>query len=231
MTIKLTPNQIQRYGSRLCGEQLLPLLPIRWQQQRAMRLLSADGTEGAVKALAEAVVKGRALDAKGLSYLIRALGGLQRNDQRTVICEVINAYCSVSKTMELVALLRQDDDLPDRPQGSRVAIAFACCSTERIAAGEPEVVVELLPTWDEHSAHGIAVKAFHALSLPASIDALCRHWMEYGETEDALACFLLESGHAPADPSERALFWLMIGELERYEELDSDGTLLGACCT
>ncbi|QPN58079.1 WD40 repeat domain-containing protein [Synechococcus sp. CBW1107] len=70
-----------------------------------------------------------------------------------------------------------------------------------------------------------------SLRLSLTIDALCTQWMETGEAGDGLAGLLLKSGHAPADLAERAMFLLLIGELERYEELDLDGTLLAKALT
>ena len=70
--------------------------------------------------------------------------------------------------------------------------------------------------------------AYQDLFDPGDIDALCRLWMEMecGEAQDALSRLLLNAGCAPSDPAERALFWMLTGQLERYQELDLDGTLL-----
>ena len=37
---------------------------------------------------------------------------------------------------------------------------------------------------------------------------------------------LLSTGHSPSKPAERTLFWLLTGQIQRYEELDLDGSLL-----
>ncbi|QPN57002.1 WD40 repeat domain-containing protein [Synechococcus sp. CBW1107] len=69
-------------------------------------------------------------------------------------------------------------------------------------------------------------KLAHQLDSPASIDLLCRHWIECGDAEDELARLLVNAGHAPSDAASRALFWMLSGQLQRYEQLDLDSTLL-----
>jgi WD40 repeat protein len=50
--------------------------------------------------------------------------------------------------------------------------------------------------------------------------------METGAAGDELATLLLSANHSPSEPAERALFWLLSEQMQRYEELDLDGTLL-----
>ena len=64
------------------------------------------------------------------------------------------------------------------------------------------------------------------LQSVTSIDALFRFWIESEEPEESLTNLLLSAGYAPTKPPERALFWLLSGQIQRYEELDLDGTLL-----
>lgn len=64
------------------------------------------------------------------------------------------------------------------------------------------------------------------LRSPSSINALCRHWMEVGDGGVELITILLDAGHAPSEPADRALFWMLSGPYLRYAELDLDGSLL-----
>lgn len=50
--------------------------------------------------------------------------------------------------------------------------------------------------------------------------------MEPGDAADALVSLLLQAAYAPSDPAERALFWMLSGQFDRYQDLDLDGTLL-----
>jgi WD40 repeat protein len=79
----------------------------------------------------------------------------------------------------------------------------------------------------------MTAQPLNAQQSPSAIDALCRHWMAMallgtgpGDAADALGSLLLQAAHAPSDPAERALFWMLSGQSERYQELDHDGTLL-----
>jgi WD40 repeat protein len=60
----------------------------------------------------------------------------------------------------------------------------------------------------------------------AIVDELCRHWIESGELDLPLMHLLLDAEYAPSEPAERAIFWLLSGKIQRYEELDLDGSLL-----
>jgi hypothetical protein len=60
----------------------------------------------------------------------------------------------------------------------------------------------------------------------AIVDKLCRHWIESGELDLPLMHLLLDAEHAPSEPAQRAIFWLLSGKIQRYEELDLDGSLL-----
>ena len=71
-----------------------------------------------------------------------------------------------------------------------------------------------------------AIRKLTAAGTPEAIDPLCRFWMENGEIEDDLVSLLLDAGYAPSDPAERALFLILSGQLQLYEELDLDLALL-----
>ena len=60
----------------------------------------------------------------------------------------------------------------------------------------------------------------------AIVDKLCRHWIESGELDLPLMHLLLDAEYAPSEPAQRAIFWLLSGKIQRYEELDLDGSLL-----
>jgi WD40 repeat protein len=60
----------------------------------------------------------------------------------------------------------------------------------------------------------------------AIVDELCRHWIESGELDLPLMHLLLDAEYAPSEPAQRAIFWLLSGKIQRYEELDLNGSLL-----
>jgi WD40 repeat protein len=126
----------------------------------------------------------------------------------------------------LIGILRSAGILPDAPPTLRVAVALACGWSARLAGDGPDILPPLLEAWSLEATKAPATVALLHLRTPATIDALCRRWIAKGEAGDSLAALLLEAGHAPSDPAERALFWLLSGQLEAYDQLDGDGALL-----
>jgi WD40 repeat protein len=311
MSSSLTPDQIEKYGSRLLGQKLWPVLPHHWQQNRAVRKLAQDGSSAATRAMALAVVCQSLDDEVMRQNLITALKFMREAQQLQEIAEIAWHSSSEKLSEHLFSLIKEADYLPPKPAVIRVAVALACGWPERLANDGPEVVHELLAAWQgvsnresaeaallslkETSArdalckewfnsqskysgllklikqlyhlprenpqlrvavalacgwperlandgpevgqalHDVwenslfpdaAMAAIRALRAPGAIDALCRRWMETGDAGDSLASLLDGAGHAPSSLSDRALFWLLIGQIQRYEELDLDGTLL-----
>jgi WD40 repeat protein len=154
----------------------------------------------------------------------QALVALRTTSSRDTLCEEwINSY---RETPQLLELIKQINHLPQQATKLRVAVALACGWPERLADDGPEVVPAVLEACAISSSREAAISAILALRTPAAIDTLCRYWMETGTAGDNLATLLVSAGHSPSEPDERALFWLLIGQIQRYEELDLDGTLL-----
>ena len=97
---------------------------------------------------------------------------------------------------------------------------------EGLAEDGPDILPPLLAIWSWETAKPLARQALLKLRSAATIHALCQLWIETGETGDELAELLLEAQHTPSERAEKALFWLLIGQPERYEQLDPDGSLL-----
>ncbi|MFM9047366.1 MAG: WD40 repeat domain-containing protein [Cyanobium sp.] len=108
----------------------------------------------------------------------------------------------------------------------RVLFAVLANHPELLAEDGPSILTPLLEIWGLEQTHEQAKQVLLGLRAPAAIDALCRHWIATGDAGDPLAALLLEAGHAPSEPTERVAFWLLIGQLERYAELDPEGCLL-----
>ena len=227
MASPLTPDQIEKYGSRLFGLGLWPGLTRRWQQNRAIQKLAQDGSSAAARALVLTVFCPR-LDGVIWQNLITALKSILKDQQLEEIAgNAINSDWPDYVRERLLSLVKQADYLPFEPPDLRVSIALACEWPERLADDGPEVVPPLLKAYEIFSdRREVALSTIRALRAQGTIDTLCRHWMESGAAGDDLATLLLSAGHSPSKPAERALFWLLIGQTQRYEELDHDGTLL-----
>ncbi|MCT0213476.1 WD40 repeat domain-containing protein, partial [Synechococcus sp. CS-1326] len=227
MTSALSSLQIQKYGSRLLGFRLWPGLSRRWQQQRAIRKLAADGSTAAVKALAFAAVQESLCDGIAYQALIDSLGAFREVMQLRMIAETAVKYQQKSGSKQLFSILMAADLYSRLPVELRIAVAMACNTPERLVDDGPEVVPALLDAWSDHSSCEMACRTLQfLLQRPSWIDSFCNHWMMFGADGDELINLLLSASHAPSDPSDRALFWILSGQLQRYEELDLDGTLL-----
>jgi WD40 repeat protein len=115
----------------------------------------------------------------------------------------------------------------------------AALRTEAIVLFEPlvsrlqnvESINALCRDWMEHGeaaalhAEAIVPLAIRLQSVE-TLDELCRYWIESRELDVPLMHLLLDAGHAPSDPAQRAIFWLLGGKIQRYDELDLDGSLL-----
>jgi WD40 repeat protein len=143
-----------------------------------------------------------------------------------VVAEVATAGWPERVSPPLIGILRSARFLPCAPPKLRVAVALACGWSAGLAEDGPTILPPLLEAWSLEATQAPARTALLALRTPATIDALCRRWITEGEAGDSLAALLLEAGHAPSDPAERALFWMLSGQLEAYDQLDGDGALL-----
>jgi len=232
MTSPLTPDQIHKYSSRLLGLRLWPGLPRRWQQNRAIQKLAQDGSSAAARELALSVAHLVPSDPVVQQNLITALKSMREDYQLKEIAEIAidndrHDDARREHTERLLPLIKQANYLPFEPPNLRVFVALACEWPERLADDGPEVVQPLLKAYEIFSdRREVALSAIRALRAQGTIDTLCRHWMESGSAGDDLASMLISAGHSPSEPVERALFWLLIGQIQRYEELDHDGTLL-----
>jgi len=153
-----------------------------------------------------------------------ALLALRATSSLDAVCE--EWFNKQIENHNLLDLIKQIAYLPDEAPRLRVAIALACEWPERLAHDGPELGQALHEALKNSLFPEAAVAAIGALQSPAAIDTLCRCWMETGTAGDELATLLLSASHSPAEPAERALFWLLSEQMQRYEELDLDGTLL-----
>jgi WD40 repeat protein len=176
--------------------------------------------------MAMAVVERQLVDEVLRKNLITILRSMREPHQLKDIAEFAIQFSSEKRSAQLFSLIKQADYLPLEPPDLRVAVALACGWPERLADDGPEVVPAVLEACAISSSREAAISAILALRTPAAIDTLCRYWMETGTAGDNLATLLVSAGHSPSEHAERALFWLLIGQIQRYEDLDLDGTLL-----
>ena len=70
----------------------------------------------------------------------------------------------------------------------------------------------------------VAASCVSALENRVVIDELCRRWVENPNPE--LESIIRKGNYAPDEVSTRALFYFLLGEWQKYEDLDFDHSLL-----
>jgi WD40 repeat protein len=124
--------------------------------------------------------------------------------------------------------LLQGNCVAREPAEVRVFSALHSGRSDLASAGGPEIVEPLLRACadaDEHLA-ARAKPALGQLQSAEARDALCRVALESDHPlarQVALAC-----GYAPKDARQRALFFFLTEQWDKYETLDFDHSLLGA---
>jgi WD40 repeat protein len=225
MTAHLTSTQIKKYAARLKGEQARPIVPIYWQQKRAIQKLAKDGSAESIQAMSLAVADRFPLPLGLRRYLITSLSSFRNTQQLQLISETATSVWPKLISYELFGILKDNGFIPSKPPRVRVAVALICGWPELLADDGSDVVPTLLEALSTESCMTMAEAAVASLRIGAAVDTICRHWMENGESNDSLYYVLKNAGHAPMEPVDRALFWMLCDQ-HRYEELDLDGSLL-----
>lgn len=134
-----------------------------------------------------------------------------------------------SRHRALGALVAQSGWVAAKPTDVRVATALLSGRPEALSDDGPEIVPLLLSA--AHGRRGTsevqhARRALELLTNPVTQEALCRDVID---NDDPVAAEAARSGgFAPADPTDRALFFFLTRQWDRYEDLDFDQGLLQA---
>lgn len=162
-----------------------------------------------------------------------------RQAVRTVLAQLdqrrIDGVCEQwvrSRHRALGALVSQSGWVASKPLDVRVATALHVGRPEALADDGPEVVPLLLAAAHGKRGHPDVQHARRALELltnPAAQEALCRDVIDNDDPVSAEAA--RSGGFAPADAADRALFFFLTRQWDRYEELDFDQSLLHAAYT
>jgi hypothetical protein len=214
--VTMNANALRRYQRELYSR--APLVG-RWLRQRATEALAKDGSVGAVRALAEAVT--RSEDARVRGIALDALR--QLTDWRG-----ISAACGVwadTRHPTLAALLAEREWVASTPPEVRVLTALRMGQLDVVTGGGAKVV-ELLVQACEDADPTIAERARQALEKleEEAQQALCRLVIE--RDLPLAQQVAIAAGYTPQDEQQRALFFFMTEQWERYDGLDFDQQLL-----
>jgi hypothetical protein len=216
--VTMNANALRRYQRELYSR--APLVG-RWLRQWAAEALAKDGSVGAVRALAEAVTRSDDARVRGI-----ALDTLRRlTDWRGV-----SAACGVwadTRHPTLTALLIEREWVASTTPEVRTLTALKLGRMDVVTGGGAKVVQPLVQACEDADPT-IAERARQALGEleEETQQALCRLVVErdYPLAQEVA----IAAGYTPQDEQQRALFFFMTEQWERYDGLDFDRQLLRA---
>ncbi len=188
-------------------------------RQRAAVFLSKDKSPQAVKILAEAVV--RSSDRKVITIALEALRNLRDRDS-------INAFCQVwaeSRHKDLTTILKNRRYVSTEPK-CLVLSALKVVTLDLVKKGDIKVLDPLLAAISDKDTQIASAASVCLVELQDRkvIDALCKRWIENPSSQ--LQNVIQKGNYEPEDASSRALFYFLLGEWQKYEDLDFDQSLL-----
>ncbi len=194
---------------------------IGWLLRRwaAWQLAKDDGAGEAVAILAEVVTRGQ--DRAVREMAITVLNRLKTQD-------AINGFCRVwveTRYKDLAAILRSRRYVATETR-LRVLSALKVGALDVVKRGGVEVLDFLLAALNDRDTQvaTVAASCVSALENRVVIDELCRRWVENPNPE--LESIIRKGNYAPDEVSSRALFYFLLGEWQKYEDLDFDHSLL-----
>ena len=215
----MNPSRLRKLQRRLYNR--TPILG-GWLRRRAARALVQDGSPEATQVLAEAVTRHE--DARVREIAMTAL-------RQLTTVKLIDAACKAwaeTRHVELVALLKEKGWVATSPPAVRVLTALKQNREEIITKGAPSLVEPLVDACQD-SDLVIAERARNALGRLETVKAqeeLCRLVIE--REEPIAQSIALESGYLPKESQQKALFFFVTEQWDRYESLDYDRQLLRA---
>lgn len=188
-------------------------------RQRAAVALSKDKSPHAVKILAEAVVRGG--DRKVITIALEALRNLRDRDS-------VNAFCQVwaeSRHKDLTTILKNRRYVSTEPR-LLVLSALKIGALDGVKKRGEEVLEPLLSALDDEDTQiaSAASTCIAELTNSKTTDFLCSRWIE--NQNPRLQAIIQQGNYEPIDASAKALFYFLLGEWQKYEDIDFDQSLL-----
>ena len=193
-----------------------------WLRQRAARALAANGSPGAIQALAEAVTRSDDREVRAIAMeALRQVGTQPRID-------AVVAVWVATRHPDLAALLVQYGWVARAPEHARVLSALKSGRAELVTGAGAEVVEPLiLASRDADPALAeLARAALCQLQTPEAQEAICQLVIR-GDSPPARQA-ALTAGYLPRDPVRRALFYFLTEQWSAYQALDFDQRMVRA---
>ncbi|MFN5503475.1 MAG: hypothetical protein ACK5AW_15600 [Pseudanabaena sp.] len=170
----------------------------------------------AVNILAEAVV--RSGDHKVTTIALEALRNLRDRDSINVFCQV----WAESRHKDLTTILKNLRYVSTEPK-FLVLLALKVGALDLVKRGDVKVLDPLLAAISDKDTQ-IASACLVELQDRKVIDALCKRWIENPSSQ--LQNTIQKGNYEPEDARSKALFYFLLGEWQKYEDLDFDQSLL-----
>jgi hypothetical protein len=144
------------------------------------------------------------------------------------LLEALGAKWAEGRNPFLEEVVRRKNYLPKKPLETRVLVALKLGQWEQIAGGQTSVVEPLVKASQDRDSQiaGDARQALGQLQKAETRQELCRLVIE--QDLPGVEEIVLQAGYLPAETPQRALFFFVTGQWERYESLDFDGRILRA---
>jgi WD40 repeat protein len=196
-----------------------PVLGWLLRRWAAWQLAKDDGSGEAVAILAEVVTRSR--DRAVREMALAVLNRLRTQD-------AINGFCRVwveTRHEDLTEILRSRRYVATERR-LRVLSALKVGALDVVKRGGVEVLDFLLAALNDRDTQvaTVAASCVSALENRVVIDELCRRWVENPNPQ--LELIIRKGNYAPDEVSSRALFYFLLGEWQKYEDLDFDHSLL-----
>jgi hypothetical protein len=218
---------LPRLGRAALRQRLFELLtqPEHSRAPGAARALAVEGSAPATRLLARAYIESENREVRTIAR--EALKALDEWRAITAVCGI----WAESRHPRLAALLALNKWVASRPPELKVLTALKVGRLDEVTGGDADVVEPLVAAREDLEP-GIAERARWALSRlekEEAQEAVCRLFIERGDPRVRDAA--LEGGYAPRDEQQRALFFFLAEQWERYEGLDFDQQLLRTAYT
>jgi hypothetical protein len=190
-----------------------------WQRRQAARTLAADDSTAAVRVLAEALTKSDDENVRAI-----ALESLQQLDDWRAISAVCEVWAE-TRHPRLTTLLLKKEWIASIPPRVKVLSALKQGQLDALTGGGVRTVEALVAACEDPDPI-IAQRALEALSSlkHKGREVLCRMLIE--DNDPIAQRVTLEAGYFPKDEQQRALFFFLTEQWERYDGLDFDRRLL-----
>ncbi len=213
----MTEEQLHTLKRRLYNR--IPLIG-RWLRRGAAEALTQDGSPEAVRVLAEAVT--RTHDRQVVDITLTAYRQLTNQ-------ECLNQVCTVwaeTRHQELAEVIIEHGWIASTPVKIKVLSAMKTGKMDTVVGDGAAVIkslVEACHDADEEIRFN-AAKCLRHLHHQKAREALCQYSIEH---DDPVVHEIVKAAqYAPRNPAQRALFYFLTEQWDKYEHLDFDQRLL-----